>query len=219
MAEPLRSLPFTYDDYLLLPEDSPRCELLEGELLMTPAPTATHQTLLGRLFATIFNFLSTSPIGTVLFAPTDVVLSETTVVQPDLLFVAREHQDRIAEDGVHGPSRFGDRDPLYELPASRRGDQAAAVRAVRHPRVLDRRSVPRGRARLSHRRWALPEGRGDFGCSRRSFDLGASARAYDRACWAVRARLIRCSCGLGVLECGDMSPPSNLGSAHPLNRS
>lgn len=102
MAEPLRSLPFTYDDYLLLPEDSPQCELLEGELLMTPAPTVTHQTLLGRLFATIFNFLATSPIGTVLFAPTDVVLSSTTVVQPDLLFVAREHQDRIAEDGVHG---------------------------------------------------------------------------------------------------------------------
>ena len=103
MAEPLRSLPFTYDDYLLLPEDSPRCELIEGEFLMTPAPTVTHQTLLGRLFAAIFNFLTTSPIGTVLVAPTDVVLSKTTVVQPDLLFVAREHQDRIAEDGVHGP--------------------------------------------------------------------------------------------------------------------
>ncbi len=70
---------------------------------MTPAPTVTHQTLLGRLFAAIFNFLATSPIGTVLFAPTDVVLSEITVVQPDLLFVAREHHDRIAEDGVHGP--------------------------------------------------------------------------------------------------------------------
>ncbi|HEV7667647.1 MAG TPA: Uma2 family endonuclease [Thermoanaerobaculia bacterium] len=103
MAEPLRSLPFTYDDFLLLPEDSPQCELLEGELLMTPAPTVTHQTLVGRLFATIFNFLATSPIGKVLFAPTDVVLSKTTVVQPDLLFVAQEHQDRIAEDGVHGP--------------------------------------------------------------------------------------------------------------------
>ncbi len=103
MAEFLHSKSFTYDDYLLLPEDSPRCELIEGEFLMAPAPTVTHQTLLGRLFATIFNFLATSPIGTVLFAPTDVVLSETTVVQPDLLFVAREHQDRIAEDGVHGP--------------------------------------------------------------------------------------------------------------------
>lgn len=96
MAEPLRSPPSTYGDYLLLPEDSPRCELIEGELRRTPAPTVAHQTLLGRLFATIFNFLATSPIGTVLFAP-------TTVVQPDLLFVAREHQDRIAEDGLHGP--------------------------------------------------------------------------------------------------------------------
>lgn len=103
MAELLHSQSFTYDDYLLLPEDSPRCELIEGEFLMTLAPTVTHQTLLGRLFATIFNFLATSPIGTVLFAPTDVVLSKTTVVQPDFLFVAREHQDRIAEDGVHGP--------------------------------------------------------------------------------------------------------------------
>ncbi len=103
MAEPLRSLPFTYGDYRLLPEDGPNCELIEGEFLMTPAPTVTHQTLLGRLFAAIFNFLATLPIGTVLFAPTDVVLSEITVVQPDLLFVARDHSDRIAEDGVHGP--------------------------------------------------------------------------------------------------------------------
>lgn len=103
MSEPLRSLPFTYDDYLLLPEGSPRCELIEGRWHRTPAPPVTHQTLLGRLFATIFNFLATSPIGTVLLAPTDVVLSNTTVVQPDLLFVAREHQERIAEDGVHGP--------------------------------------------------------------------------------------------------------------------
>lgn len=62
MAEFLHSRSFTYDDYLLLPEDSPRCELIEGEFLMTPAPTVTHQTLLGRLFATIFNFLDPSPM-------------------------------------------------------------------------------------------------------------------------------------------------------------
>src|SRR5262245_32396106 len=103
MAEPIRSLPLTYDDYLRLPEDGPRYELIEGDLLMTPAPTVTHQTLLGRFHLAIGNFLASSPIGRVLLAPTDVVLSPTDVVQPDLLFISEAHYDRITDPGILGP--------------------------------------------------------------------------------------------------------------------
>jgi Uma2 family endonuclease len=38
----------------------------------------------------------------VLFAPTDVVLSDTRVVQPDLLFVGRERGEIIQEKAIHG---------------------------------------------------------------------------------------------------------------------
>ena len=35
--------PFTYDDYLALPDDGKRYEVIEGDLSMTPAPSPKHQ--------------------------------------------------------------------------------------------------------------------------------------------------------------------------------
>ncbi len=35
--------PFTYEDYVLLPEDGLRHEVINGELIMVPAPLTTHQ--------------------------------------------------------------------------------------------------------------------------------------------------------------------------------
>ena len=40
------SLRFTYEDYLLLPEDR-RYEVIDGELYLTPAPNPYHQ-IVGR---------------------------------------------------------------------------------------------------------------------------------------------------------------------------
>lgn len=42
--------PFTYEDYLLFPEDGRRHELIGGEHYVTPAPTTVHQRFLGRLY-------------------------------------------------------------------------------------------------------------------------------------------------------------------------
>jgi Uma2 family endonuclease len=79
---------FTYDDYKLLPED--RCyEVIEGELLVTPAPNIIHQRISRRLFVRLVAFVESQGAGEVLAAPTDVILSEHNVVQPDILFVAR----------------------------------------------------------------------------------------------------------------------------------
>src|SRR6185436_8517039 len=101
MAEPIRA-PFTYDDYLRLPEDGPRYELIEGELLMTPAPLIGHQRLSSRLHTRIGHFVEKEGLGELFAAPTDVYLSQTNVVQPDLLFVATEHFDRIVRACIHG---------------------------------------------------------------------------------------------------------------------
>jgi Uma2 family endonuclease len=103
MAEPIRSLPFTYDDYLLLPEDGPRYELIEGELLMTSAPLMGHQRLSSRLNVRIGSFVEREALGELFAAPTDVYLSPTNVVQPDLFFVAKEHSDRITRACLEGP--------------------------------------------------------------------------------------------------------------------
>ncbi|HXU32696.1 MAG TPA: Uma2 family endonuclease [Thermoanaerobaculia bacterium] len=125
MAEPIRSLPFTYDDYLLLPEDGPRYELIEGELLMTPAPLMGHQRLSSRLHVRIGSFVERHGLGEVFAAPTDVYLSPTNVVQPDLLFVAKEHLDRVVRACLQGPP-----DLVIEIlsDGSRERDEVAKLR-------------------------------------------------------------------------------------------
>ena len=93
----------TYQDYLLLPDDGKRYEILDGDLFATPAPSTRHQTIAIRLSHLLMTSLEAHPIGTVLAAPCDVVLSELDVVEPDLLFVRRHGVARITEKNVQGP--------------------------------------------------------------------------------------------------------------------
>jgi Uma2 family endonuclease len=93
------SLRFTYSDYLLLPEDK-RYELIDGELYLTPAPGTSHQRISRNLGFLLHAHVTERDVGEVLAAPCDVVLSETDVVQPDLLFVARERLEIIEEKYV-----------------------------------------------------------------------------------------------------------------------
>ena len=78
---------FTYADYRLLPEDR-RYEVIGGSLLMTPAPTTSHQRISRNLAVALHAHVSDRSLGEVLLAPCDVVLTETDVVQPDILFVS-----------------------------------------------------------------------------------------------------------------------------------
>ena len=93
---------YTYQDYLTLPDDGKRYEVIEGELYMSPAPAVTHQIILKRLLYMIEDFLVQNPLGELLPAPTDVILSEINVLQPDLLFVARENYEILTHENVRG---------------------------------------------------------------------------------------------------------------------
>ena len=86
-AQPATKL--TYADYCLTPDDE-RYELLDGELLMAPAPIESHQIAVMELGTLLHMFVKARGLGQVFSAPYDVVLSETDVVQPDLLFVSNE---------------------------------------------------------------------------------------------------------------------------------
>ena len=93
---------FTYEDYRHTPADK-RYELLEGELVVAPTPTITHQRVGIRLGTGLHTFVKERSLGEVLFAPCDVLLSNTDVVQPDLLFVSRERSDiLLGGDNVRG---------------------------------------------------------------------------------------------------------------------
>jgi Uma2 family endonuclease len=90
------SVCFTYEDYLLLPEDR-RYEILDGDLFMTPAPTPYHQLVSKRIEHFLDDHVQKSRLGEVLYAPCDVVLSATDVLQPDILFVANDRMSIIGE--------------------------------------------------------------------------------------------------------------------------
>ena len=92
---------WTYGDYLKLDDDK-RYEIIEGELLEMPAPSTTHQRLVGRLFRLMSEFVEEKDLGEVFVSPVDVILSETNVVQPDVVFVSKERSEIVREKGVFG---------------------------------------------------------------------------------------------------------------------
>ena len=75
--------PLTVDDLDAMPEDGHRYELIDGTLIVSPAPLLRHQLVHSRLMHLLLN---AAPADLqVLSAPTDIVLADDTVVQPDLL--------------------------------------------------------------------------------------------------------------------------------------
>ncbi len=79
--------PFTRGDLDALPDDGRRHELIDGALVMTPAPAPRHQIVQMRV---IRRLLASLPEDLeLLAAPVDVVLADDTVVQPDLVIAPR----------------------------------------------------------------------------------------------------------------------------------
>lgn len=91
----------TYEHYCLLPEGDRR-ELIEGELLVTPAPSEQHQRYSGNLGFELRLFLDANPSGVLYHAPFDVILDLHNVVQPDIVLILDQHRDRIVPEGLRG---------------------------------------------------------------------------------------------------------------------
>lgn len=92
----------TYDDYCRIPEDGRRYEVIQGTLYMAPAPFYRHQKIIGRLFVLLDQFVQSTNAGEVLIAPFDVLLSEHNVVQPDILFIAKNNLSILTEKNAQG---------------------------------------------------------------------------------------------------------------------
>ena len=103
MAFKSLELKFTYEDFLLFPEDGKRHELIDGDHFVTPAPSTRHQRISLRLATAIEVFLKDHPVGELFVAPCDVVLSNVHVVKPDLLFIASSRLAIITERNIQGP--------------------------------------------------------------------------------------------------------------------
>jgi Uma2 family endonuclease len=93
---------WTEEEYFALPDTNRYVELSEGELIMPPHPTHTHQRTVIKLAAALYAFVQRHELGTLQVAPLPVRLWPGKIREPDILFVAKEHSDRIGEQ-FYGP--------------------------------------------------------------------------------------------------------------------
>jgi len=77
-------------------------ELINGELVKKSAPAPRHQMIQANLFRLLGNFIFNNSLGVILCAPVDVFVDDYSVPQPNLLFIAKEQQHIITDDGVMG---------------------------------------------------------------------------------------------------------------------
>jgi Uma2 family endonuclease len=94
---------WTYEDWLKLPDDGYRYEVIDGVLYMRPPPLIRHQRTSSRIYIPFSDFLRLNPLGEVFYAPVGVRLPNQPVpLQPDLVFVRAERLDIIQENYIEG---------------------------------------------------------------------------------------------------------------------
>lgn len=95
---------WTYDDLVATSAHEPgkKYEIFEGALVVSPSPSFSHQEIAKRLFLALLEQIERHGLGTVHFAPVDVILSPTRVVQPDLFVVGADQRAIIAAHGIVG---------------------------------------------------------------------------------------------------------------------
>ena len=125
----------TVADYRKLPGDDWRYQLIDGEIIMAPAPNFFHQTILANLVDMIAPHVRHRDLGKLRFAPLDLYLDDSNVYQPDIVFISRARESIIREDGLHGAPDLvievlSPRTARFDLNAKRVGYSRAGVREL-----------------------------------------------------------------------------------------
>ena len=93
---------WTYDDYVALPDDGHRYEIVNGVLVIAPAPSPDHQSIAVRIAYYVFAHVDLAGIGRLFTAPIDVDLGPKNLFQPDVVVVLNAHLDRVAAKKIIG---------------------------------------------------------------------------------------------------------------------
>jgi Uma2 family endonuclease len=103
MSETADRKHWTWEDYLQIPDDGKRYEIVRGELIVSPSARWRHQRIAFVLAHKIELFAGPRHLGECVAASTDVVLANDSVVQPDVQFISTERLSLVAQGHVAGP--------------------------------------------------------------------------------------------------------------------
>ena len=89
------------EEYLAL-DTNRLIEYSHGRLEVLPMPTFSHQRLVAFLYRSLMGFIEERGLGVVMFAPLRIQLWRGKFREPDIVFMATEHADRLDEQFWHG---------------------------------------------------------------------------------------------------------------------
>jgi len=92
----------TYEEFMSLPDDGKRYELIEGELVLNPSPVTQHQRIQRKILVALDNYLTARGGGEVFGAPFDVVLNDETVLDPDVMVILSDRASILGPKNVQG---------------------------------------------------------------------------------------------------------------------
>lgn len=92
----------TYKDYMAMPDDGRRYEILDGEVAVTATPVTLHQIIVGNLYWVLRGHVHGRRLGQVYLSPITVILANTMVVEPDLVYVDTERAGQVTDRGIRG---------------------------------------------------------------------------------------------------------------------
>lgn len=97
MAMPAPQTVTTIEELLALPDDGMRHELLDGEHVVTPAPSLVHQRALRVLYEELREAVARHAQLEAFWSPADIRLGPRTLVQPDLFVVSSDPELPLRE--------------------------------------------------------------------------------------------------------------------------
>jgi Uma2 family endonuclease len=92
----------TADEFLAIPPDGKRYELIDGEFITHSTPYVRHQAVLGNLFFRLGRYCNSDGVAEALLGPLDVVLSGDSVVEPDGMVIRKERWSIVGENYITG---------------------------------------------------------------------------------------------------------------------
>ncbi len=95
----------TFEEFLAWAPENALAEWVDGKVLILPPASADHQRLLGFLLSLVAMFVEVRELGEILMAPFLMRLGfRPSGREPDLLYVANEHLNRIQPLFLDGPA-------------------------------------------------------------------------------------------------------------------
>lgn len=96
-------LRMSYEEFRTWADEDVHAEWVDGEVIVFMPPKTRHQDLVTFLVALLRFFVDFFRLGKVHSAPFEMKLSPTGPArEPDILFVSREHLDRLTEERLEG---------------------------------------------------------------------------------------------------------------------